>query len=80
MLCSRLCCCSAAAAAAAAAAAKQSLLLGGLEEHTDTTSLRLHGLRAKVADVIKRSRQDKQLCTILLLSVLLVVLTMIALA
>jgi hypothetical protein len=68
------------AAAAAVGAVAQSLLLGGLEEHTDTTSLRLRGLRAKVSDVIKRSRQDKQLCTILLLSVLLVVLTMIALA
>jgi hypothetical protein len=61
-------------------ASSQSLLLGGLEDHTDTTTLRLHGLRHKVTDVIKRSRQDKQLCTILLLSVLLVVLTMIALA
>jgi hypothetical protein len=51
-----------------------------VEEHTDVTTLRLRGLRSKVADVIKRSRQDKQLCTILLLSVLLVVLTLIALA
>ncbi|WIA14861.1 hypothetical protein OEZ85_001579 [Tetradesmus obliquus] len=59
---------------------QQSLLLGGLEDHTDTTTQRLRGLRSKVNDVIKRSRHDKQLCTILFLSALLVVLTLIALA
>lgn len=58
----------------------QAGLLSGLEEDTDTTHLRLRGLRKKVADVIKQSRKDRQLCLILCLSVLLVVLTVLAIA
>lgn len=58
----------------------QSLLLDNLQEDTDTSQLRLRGLRRKVQEVIKRSRQDRQLCLILVLSVVLVVLTVVALA
>jgi hypothetical protein len=58
----------------------QAGLLGGLQEDTDTTHLRLRGLRKKVSDVIKQSRKDRQLCLILVLSVVLVVLTVVAIA
>lgn len=58
----------------------QTLLLGALESDTDTSHIRLRGLRKKLSDVIKRSRTDRQLCLILALSVLLVVVTLIAIA
>lgn len=58
----------------------QAGLLSGLEEDTDTTHLRLRGLRKKVADVIKQSSKDRQLCLIIGLSVVLVVLTVLAIA
>lgn len=58
----------------------QAGLLSGLEEDTDTTHLRLRGLRKKVSDVIKQSRTDRQLCLILVLSVVLVILTVLAIA
>jgi hypothetical protein len=58
----------------------QAGLLSGLQEDTDTTHLRLRGLRKKVSDVIKQSRTDRQLCLILALSAVLIVLTVLAIA
>lgn len=58
----------------------QAALLGGLEAHADSTQLRLRGAAHKVAALLRRWRQDRQLCCILALAGLLVVLTMIALA
>lgn len=58
----------------------QAGLLSGLQEDTDTTHLRLRGLRKKVSDVIKQTRKDRQLCLILALSVVLIVLTVLAIA
>lgn len=57
---------------------EQSLLLGGLQEETDTSQLRLRGLRRQVQEVIRRSRTNRQFCWMLLLSVILVVITLIA--
>jgi len=56
-------------------------LLGwnNLQEDTDTSQLRLRGLRKKVTDVLRQARTDRQLCLILSLSVVLVVLTVVAL-
>eukprot|EP00775_Hariotina_reticulata_P004516 gene4516-4769_t len=59
---------------------EQALLLDNVQEDTDTTQLRLRGLRKKVTDVLKQARTDRQLCLILTLSVVLVVLTVMALA
>lgn len=51
-----------------------------MQEDTDTTHIRLRGLRKKVSDVIKQSRKDRQLCLILVLSVVLIILTVLAIA
>lgn len=58
----------------------QALLLDGLTDDTDASQMRLRGLRRKVADVLQQSRHNRQLCLILVLSLLLIILTVIALA
>jgi t-SNARE complex subunit (syntaxin) len=51
-----------------------------MQEDVDTTHMRLRAARKKISEVLRRSRQDKQLCLIISLSIVLVILTVLAIA
>eukprot|EP00877_Chromochloris_zofingiensis_P007247 jgi/Chrzof1/2776/Cz11g29010.t1 len=57
---------------------EQEFLLSDLQDHVDTSNLKIRGLRKRVTDILQRSRGDKQLWLIAFLSVVLVILTVIA--
>lgn len=59
---------------------EQDALLGGLHDDADTTHTKLRGVQARVQDIIRKTRQDKQLLLIVVLSVVLFVLTLMAFA
>ena len=59
---------------------EQEALLSDLQESTDTTNLKLRGLRRRVADIIQRSKSDRQLTLVIVLSVVLVIMTFLAVA
>jgi hypothetical protein len=58
----------------------QDQLLHDLTDGVDSQNLKLRGLQKRVQDILKRTKWDSQLMTIVILSVILVVLTVAALA
>lgn len=53
---------------------QQSLLLGDLQDHVDSSNLRLRGLRKRIGEVLKSTKNDRQLQAIFVLSAILAVL------
>lgn len=56
----------------------QQVLLDTLDEDVDITSSRIKAAKAKIQDILQRSGNNAQLCTIVALTVVLLVLVIVA--